>query len=335
MTDTQMTTDPKPAALALFSGGLDSIISVKWMQKLGYTIHPVFFSTPYLSPQKALHYAGVNDIKLHLRDITHEHLQMMRAPKYGFGKNHNPCIDCHALMFRIAGMMLAEFDAKFIISGEVLGQRPMSQRRDALNGVAKTSTVGDLILRPLCQKLLSDTLPIRQGWVNKDETLALEGRGRSAQLQLATQLGVSEFPSPGGGCLLTDKNYTLRLRDLITHGQDSPNDIALLNWGRHFRLSAKNKLIVGRSEADNTGLQQAAENASILLIRDFQGPLAILTGGDPDPQTLRLAASIVLSYSNKAPESAYVTYQIDKQPAQFILAHKTAPDVLNEYKITL
>ncbi|MCB5229279.1 MAG: tRNA (5-methylaminomethyl-2-thiouridylate)-methyltransferase [Candidatus Cloacimonetes bacterium] len=323
------------SAIALFSGGLDSIIVVKMMQGLGYEIFPVFFSTPYLPPHKALEYAKLNGINLLVRDISEAHLQMIKSPRYGFGKNHNPCIDCHALMFQLAGEMLQELGASFIISGEVVGQRPMSQRRDALNSVSKTSGVGDLIIRPLSQKLLADTLPIREGWINKDEMLDLQGRGRNAQMELATKLGIIDYPSPGGGCLLTDAGYSLRLRELIQHGQDNPHTIGLLRWGRHFRLSPQIKLIVGRSEADNNGLSQAATDETRLSIKDMRGPLGILSGGNPDEPILRIAASIVLSYSRKAPATAAVRYQPKDGMEQILMVSKIPLENLNQYKINI
>ena len=322
------------SAIALFSGGLDSILSVKWVQSLGYKVYPVFFAAPYLPPGKAVASAAANDIELIVKDITHDHVRMIQAPKYGFGKHHNPCVDCHALMFEMAAKMMTELGASFLISGEVLGQRPMSQRRSALHIVSNASGVGDLIVRPLSQKLLPDSLPIREGWVDKEELLSLHGRGRNAQMELATRLGVKEYPAPGGGCLLTDRNFTLRLRDLITHGMDSAYDIELLRWGRHFRLSPTLKLIVGRTEADNIALNQAAGSADRMLIRDVMGPLAVLVGEVPDHQTLHLAASILLAYSRKASDPGYVRYRIDTKDELEILVSKASAEQLTKYKIS-
>lgn len=323
------------SAIALFSGGLDSILAVKWMQKLGYRVFPVFFSAPYLTADKARYYAKANNLELMVRDITPEHLQMIKEPRYGFGKNYNPCIDCHALMFRIAGSMLNDLGASFLISGEVLGQRPMSQRRDALFSVAKTSGFKELLIRPLSQKLLPDTRPILEGWVNREELLALEGRGRNAQMSLAKELSIVEYPSPGGGCLLTDVNFSLRLRELIRHGEDNQYNIELLRWGRHFRLSPDAKLIVGRHEADNNGLSEAAGDAIKLQIRDIRGPLGILIADSPSQQLLHLAASITLAYSRKASEPSWVTIQLDNQASQSILVHKCPPQTLNQYMIAI
>ncbi len=330
-----MTIPRKHSAVALFSGGLDSILAVKWMQKLGYIVHSVFFSTPYLMPDKALKMAQANDIDLIVRDITNEHLEIVQHPKYGYGKNYNPCIDCRALMFRLAGQMLDELGASFIISGEVVGQRPMSQRFQALMQVSKGSEMQDLIVRPLSQKLLPDSKPILEGWVNKEKMLDLQGRGRTLQMELAKSLGITEYPSPGGGCLLTDRSFTLRLRDLIAHNQYNPFQIELLKWGRHFRLSPTLKLIVGRHKDDNYGLDQAAKDLPRMQIQDVPGPLGVLTAPEATEEELRLAASILLSYCNKAPDPANVIYSIDSIESSQIMAHKRSKDDLAQYLISI
>lgn len=320
--------------MALFSGGLDSVLAVKWMQQLGYKVYPVFFRAPYLPSARAEKTALDNGLELIVRDISTEHLLMMQNPVHGFGKHFNPCIDCHGLMFRIAGLMLKELKADFLISGEVLGQRPMSQHRKALGDVEKLSGVGDLIVRPLCQQLLPNTKPIREAWVNKADLLAFNGRTRTPQIELAKQLNVS-FPSPGGGCLLTDRNYTLRLRELIAHQQYSAENIRLLRWGRHFRLSDEIKLIVGRTQADNEGLEQENFPGLYLKQRDLEGPLGLITHSSPPLELISLAASILLSYSRKAPSPGYVKYGIDNIYDREILVAKCPETVLNTYKISL
>lgn len=324
----------KHSAIALFSGGLDSILAVVWMRELGYAVHPVFFSAPYITPERALNSAHENGIELMVRDISPRHLEMVMNPVHGYGKNFNPCIDCHAMMFEEAGAMLKELGADFLISGEVLGQRPMSQRRNALQAVNKLSGVGDLIVRPLCQKLLPDTLPVREGWVDKNMLLAIHGRGRTRQLDLAEKFGLS-FPPPGGGCLLTDRNFTLRMRDLVEYGENNQPDISLLRWGRHFRLDQGVKLIVGRSETDNAGLENEGYAGTYLQIRDVQGPLGLLTSTDADMKTIALAASIVLYYSNKAPSPGYVKFGVDLNFDREILVEKCPEQTLRPYLISL
>ena len=309
------------SAIALFSGGLDSILAVKWMQNLGFRVYAAHFSAPYLPPEKAIHYARENGIELIVRDITAEHLQMMQNPVHGFGKHHNPCIDCHGLMFRMAGKLMEELGADFLISGEVLGQRPMSQHRNALRAVEKLSGYGDLIIRPLSQKLLEDTKPVREVWVDKAALLDISGRSRNRQMAMAKEMGIT-YPAPGGGCLLTDRSYTLRLRELLDRGEGSPENIRLLRWGRHFRLADGIKLIVGRNQADNEGLQREAYHGIYLKLRDWKGPLGLLTSNDVSGDLLARAASIVLSYSGKATSPAYVKYGIDNICDREILVGK-------------
>lgn len=296
-------------AIALFSGGLDSILAVKWMQSRGYTVYPVFFRAPYLKADRAVISAADNGLDLEVIDVSEEHLQLLYKPVYGFGKHLNPCIDCHGFMFRKAAEMLAVKQADFIISGEVLGQRPMSQRRDALDSVGKLSGVKDLIIRPLCQLHLSDTKPIREGWVDKSDLLDFHGRGRYAQLNLASQLGVSKFPPPAGGCLLTDRNYCLRLQDLLDRKQETQEQLELLSYGRHFRLTDNLKLIIGRDEADNDALEIHFSKGYRMLARDMFGPLGLLVGEEPDEKTMETALQIFLYYHPKAEPGTVVTVE--------------------------
>ncbi len=316
-------------AIALFSGGLDSILAVFFMRKLGYEVIPVFFQTPYLPADKALYAAKANGIEIIVKDVTHQHLKMLKNPRYGFGKNINPCIDCHALMFQLAGDLLTELGADFLISGEVLGQRPMSQRRDALFAVKKICGYGDLLIRPLSHALLDDTLPIREGWVDKNEMLSINGRGRQAQKALATELGVKYYPQSGGGCLLTDVGYTLRMKDLLEYDQADVENIELLKYGRHFRLSPATKLIVGRDEADNNAIESTITRGSLLLVKDHFGPLGYLNADDE--QLLNLAANIYLSYCKKAPDDWDVTYGKDFN--QTISATKASQTEISKYII--
>ncbi len=296
-------------AIALFSGGLDSILAVKWMLSRGYEVHPIFFHAPYLKADRALLSARQNGLELEVRDIYSEHVQLLYNPKYGFGKRLNPCIDCHGLMFRHAAELLNEKAAHFLISGEVLGQRPKSQRRDALDSVSRLSGVKDLIVRPLSQLLLPDTKPIREGWVSKDDLLAIQGRGRQVQHELARQLGVKEFPSPAGGCLLTDRNYCLRLQDLLDMNEVNRNSLELLSHGRHFRLQDGIKLIVGRDEADNLSIENLIQQGIRLQAKNIMGPLGLITSADPEPTVLNLALEIFMYFHPKASDLEPIVLQ--------------------------
>lgn len=303
----------KRKAIALFSGGLDSMLSVLWMKKLNFEIIPVFFKSYFYNEAKAEPICKSIGLTLQVVDISEQMISVIKNPKYGFGKNMNPCIDCHALMFREAGKLLHDFHASFLLSGEVLGQRPMSQRLDSMNAVAKYSSYKDLIIRPLSQKLLKDTLPIKKGWVNKDDMLDIQGRSRKRQMELAEYFGIQEYHNPGGGCSLTEKSFSVRLADLVKYDSLEPSYVETLHYGRHFRISNNMKLIVGRNEKDNTQLSEYSTKTIQLRVSNHQGPLGLLyiKGSDYSDNVdkldelnvtnnVRIAASIFLSFANRA-----------------------------------
>jgi len=289
----------KTKGLAVFSGGLDSIIAVKVLQDQGIEILGITFETPFFSSLKARDAAQKINLPLTVLDITKEHLEMLMAPRYGYGKNLNPCIDCHTLMLKIAGEKMAELGADFIFTGEVLGQRPMSQGKQMLAVIAKNSGYRDYILRPLSALLLPETKPETEGKVNREQLLAIQGRGRKIQMNLAEHYGISGYAPPAGGCLLTDPMFTRRLRDLFSHSKDfTIRDLELLRFGRHFRMDEKTKIIVGRNRLDNEAIQRLAkpEDARICMV-SFRGPTVLVPGGG-DAETLHLAASLCARYSD-------------------------------------
>lgn len=289
----------KHKAIALFSGGLDSMLAVLHMQKLGYQVIPIFFESPFYPATKARHGAKVAGLKIEVVDITSDLIEVLKNPRYGFGKHLNPCIDCHGLMFRKAAEMLDKLQADFIISGEVMGQRPMSQRPDSMNAVAKLSGVKDLLVRPLCQKFLSDTKPIREGWVDKDELLDIHGRGRYRQLALAEEFGLKDFEMPGGGCLLTDKQVSQKVADLLKHDQLTPYYLRFLQEGRRVRISENMLLIVTRTKFESDYITPKLEDEIVIKAADIAGPLGVILGQDFSQEDLYMAGSVILSYINK------------------------------------
>ncbi len=322
----------KYRCFALFSGGLDSILSVIFMKKLGYDVLPIFLKTPFFGPENALKAAENISVELIVHDVSKQHLEMLRNPRYGFGKNMNPCIDCHGLMFREASLLMEEYNVDFLISGEVLGQRPMSQRIDALNSVRKLSEVKDLIVRPLCQKLIKDTLPIREGWVKKEDMLDIQGRGRQRQIEMAEEFGITFYQNPGGGCLLTDAGFSRRLKDLVEHDMLELNFVAFLKVGRHFRLNDDIKIIIGRNNADNNLISQLVENELIVQTTDYPGPLGVINSKrNPTLEELDLIASILLRYTNKVENSAEVAYGKKFQLDNKIRAYKMQPEQVEKY----
>ena len=242
-------------------------------------------------------------IPLMVRNITPVYMQMMRSPSVILGKNMNPCMDCHSLMFRLAGEIMIEQGFDFLFSGEVLGQRPMSQTRTSLRYVEKQSGYSGSIVRPLSAQRLPETIPEREGLVDRERLLGLTGRSRKPQLQLAEKFGVTDFPAPAGGCLLTDKIFSRRLKDLFDHQSSYPEkDLNLLKFGRHMRLDPQTKLVVGRTHQDNENIDRCIDpdRDLVLKVAEFAGPLVVLPGGGSESMVM-LAAGICAGYS-KAPE---------------------------------
>ena len=303
----------KYIALSLFSGGLDSLLVVKLVEQLGIKVIPVCFESPFFSCKKAIQTGKQNNIFVNVVHLEQDYLDMIHDPQHGYGKNMNPCIDCHAFMYKKLGDMMAKFGADFLTSGEVLGQRPMSQHLNGLNAVAKWSGYKDLIVRPLSQKLLPDTKPIREGWIKKDQLLDLKGRNRTPQIELAKKFGVTEYPTPAGGCLLTDQGYSKRLKDLKDHKMFALKFIAFLDVGRQFRLDDSTKLIIGRNQNDNEFMEKLIgkhidKGNVILKAKDIPGPIGVLQSRDemvPD-EIEELAAEILVRYVSKVNDEAVV-----------------------------
>lgn len=239
-------------------------------------------------------------------DVREDYIQnLLFSPKYGYGKNFNPCIDCHGYMFKIAKGMLKKLDASFLVTGEVLGQRPMSQRKDALEQVRKLAKDDDnLIVRPLCAKLLEPTKPELEGWIDREALLDISGRSRERQLALAKKFGWEDYESPAGGCLLTEPIYSQKMREFIEHEAFTVESIDLLKFGRHFRLPDGAKLIVGRHKEDNEALE-ALKNSDY---RGFKlpviGPFSLLHK-DATLKEQELAAKIAITYAKSVKEQSY------------------------------
>jgi tRNA-uridine 2-sulfurtransferase len=289
----------KTKAIALFSGGLDSILAFKVIAEQGIEVLGITFSTPFFGAEKARAAARRVGLPLTVLDITEEHMQMLHSPRYGYGKNMNPCIDCHTLMLKVAGRRMEKEGADFILTGEVLGQRPMSQGKQSLYVVAKNTGFPERILRPLSAKLLPETEPERSGMVDRSRLCDIQGRGRKRQMEMAAHYGITSYPAPAGGCLLTDPIFTRRLRDLFDrHSAHRIRDIELLKVGRHFRLTETTKAVVGRNAMDNETIERLAGTGDDLIHIDlFPGPTVLIPGGG-NQDTRHLAAGICARYSD-------------------------------------
>jgi tRNA U34 2-thiouridine synthase MnmA/TrmU len=300
-------------AIALLSGGLDSTLAAKVLLEQGIELEALNFLTVFctctnkgetcLASQKAVDALG---IPLKVFNVSEEYLEVVKRPKHGYGSNMNPCIDCRIFMLKKAKAYMEGSGASFIVTGEVLGERPMSQRKDALRLIEKEARLEGFILRPLSAKLLPASIPEREGWVDRERLLRIQGRSRKPQIELAEHYGIHDYPCPAGGCLLTDPGFSRRMKDLILHTPDfSLNDVHLVKMGRHFRLSPKVKLVVGRNNEENQKIQTFAQEEDVLLkLSSFPGPLSLLRGG-PDGTEIEEAASITVRYS-KAKDSERV-----------------------------
>jgi tRNA U34 2-thiouridine synthase MnmA/TrmU len=289
----------KVKGIALFSGGLDSILAVKIIMSQGIEVLGLTYKTPFFGDTKAKTSAKKIGLPLTVLDITEEHLEMVKAPRHGYGKNMNPCIDCHTLMLKIAGGIMKDTGADFIFTGEVLGQRAMSQTKQSLHVVAKNSGCQDYIIRPLSAKLLPETKPEIEGKVDRQRLLAIRGKGRKNQIELAHHYGITDYAAPAGGCLLTDPMFSKRLRDLFTHHKDFRiRDVELLKYGRQFRIDPSSKVVVGRNIFENEVLQKLSEGGDALLhMAHFPGP-TVLVPYKRDDATLLHAASLCALYSD-------------------------------------
>jgi len=322
-------------ALGLMSGGLDSMLAARVLKDQGVEVTGITFVTPFFGHVRGVAAAKILGIPHEIIDITGPHLEMVKDPAHGYGKNMNPCIDCHAMMFKIAGDLLEEMSADFLFSGEVLGQRPMSQNSKALRTVERESGYEGLILRPLSAKLLAETIPEKEGKIERSRLLDIQGRSRKRQMEIASGYGISEFPSPGGGCLLTDPGFSRRLKELFDASPDADaSDVMKLRVGRHFRLPGGRKIIVGRHKKDNDELESLAGKGDCFLrVEDYTGPLTVVEAGASDEE-VALAASITVRYG-KAVDKGSVTVEMFTADGvvRKIKAEAAPGDLLEKYRV--
>ncbi len=327
----------KVKAVSLFSGGLDSILAVKLIQNQGIEV----FAFNIKSPFSALKNEGASEaelaakqlnIPLEVVDAGKEYIKMVKHPKHGYGKNINPCIDCKIFFFKLAKKYAKQIDADFLFTGEVLGERPMSQHLPQLKIIEEEAGLKGKLLRPLSAKLLSETAAERKGLVDRSKLLDISGRSRKPQLKLAAEFGVKWYPSPAGGCLLTCKEYAEKLSDLYEHKKTvSASDVALLSVGRHFRLG-KNKVIVGRNQAENKLiLEKKGLNDFYFELPDVVGPNTLLQG-PKTKKAIELAAGLTVYYSDAKTHKASVTYG-RKSLNKIMVATTPSENLINKLKV--
>jgi tRNA U34 2-thiouridine synthase MnmA/TrmU len=306
-------------AVVLLSGGLDSTLAAKLLQEQGVEVIGVHFSTgfcvtdhkratarPDEDPRKlrneALRAGADLGVPVELVDISCEYLDIVFNPKHGYGAHLNPCIDCRAFMLKKAKALMEERGADFVATGEVLGQRPMSQRRDTMRIVERDSGLEGRLLRPLCALNLPATIPEREGLVDRSRLLGLRGRGRRPQMDLIEERGITDYPSPAGGCcFLTDAAYARKFRDKMAHrreGRMGWEDVTLLKVGRHFRLTPALKLVIGRRKEENEFLERFAPGRVRLEAVEISSPVGLTDESLPSPDEERLCAAILARYTD-------------------------------------
>ena len=294
--------------IALFSGGLDSILSARLLMEQGLSIKCLHFHSPFFgSPRRVDHWRKAYGLDIDSVDVSQEYVEMLcQGPVHGFGSAMNPCVDCKILMMRRAKSLMQDYGASFIASGEVLGQRPMSQRRDTLHIILRDAEVRGILVRPLCAQHLDATQAEISGLIDRTRLLGFNGRGRKDQLSLARAYGIEEIPTPGGGCKLTEKENTRRFWPVLRRlSHPTANDFRLADIGRQFWHNSC-WLSIGRHQQDNESYASVLDKDDVLLkVIGFPGPLAVAKGGKRwSGQDMRLAASLAASYSPKACRAA-------------------------------
>ena len=306
-------------ALAMISGGLDSILAAKLIKEQGIEVIGICFKSYFFNEENAKRMTKQIGIQLEVIDFSEEHFDMVRDPKHGWGKNMNPCIDCHSMMMRYSGELLEKFNADFIITGEVLNQRPMSQNRSALDVVKRQSGFSDKILRPLCAKNLKETPMEVEGLVDREKLLDFSGRNRKPQMALAEKWGIKDYPSPAGGCKLTEPNYSIRLKDILDTKEDvTEKDIHFLKYGRHFVSENKTKVIVSRTGEEGEQIKQLLNNKDIMFFTsNFNGAMVIIPeGNNPTDDDLTFACRLAVRYS-KGKDEELVRVKFGQVGAEF------------------
>jgi len=329
-------------AIVLLSGGLDSILAARLMLEQGIEVLAVNFSAKLCmcgckktGDSAAQVAAKMLKVPLKTIDITSDFIEIVKSPSHGYGANVNPCIDCKIYMLKHAKDMMKECGASFLVTGEVLGERPMSQRMDALNVIEKAAGVRGILLRPLTARNLNPTLPEEEGIVDRKKLLDIRGRSRKPQMALAEKFGIDKYPNPAGGCLLTDPIFAKRVKDAMKHGEFGEDNLALLSIGRHFRVSEGSRLVVGRDEGENSLLESLIKPGDIIFeLTDHEGPTSILRGSASE-ELIRLAASIAAYHTKfRADGPLKIGYRKAGKPDPEIISVSAAEkDIIESLRI--
>ncbi len=329
-------------AIALLSGGLDSMLAAKIVKDAGIEVLGLHLFSPFGCRDEVQKAAKALDIKLLVKDKGEAYLELVGNPKYGYGKAMNPCIDCRIYMFQMAEVVMEQEGAEFIVTGEVLGQRPMSQQRTSMELIDRKSGIEDRILRPLSAHHFEPTLPEREGWIKREDLFAISGRQRKEQLALVEKYGITEYSAPGGGCLLTETSFAGRLKDFYKHEHHTNSDerrvhSELLRFGRHFRISDKTKVIVARDEKENEELESrwTQANAAFFFPVAHNGPSAVLLGDCGEPEK-NLVGELIARYSKgkgKEGNETEIRFESKGGSGTYLAARPISDERLEEYRL--
>jgi len=319
-------------AVALFSGGLDSMLAIRIMQEQGFEVEALNIRTTFDCCKVPAAQAAIElGVRVTVLSVGDDYLDVLRSPRHGYGKGCNPCVDCRAYMGRMAKQLMDEIGACVVVTGELLGQRPNSQKRQQLDLVAKEAGLQGRLLRPLSAKMLPPTIPEQEGLIDRDKLYDFTGRSRRPLIELAQQLGIDEIPTPSTGCALTEKTFVPRVEDLLSHQPDAARwDFELLNTGRHLRLDERTKVVIGRDERENAVLEsffkrQDAGDVLLVAPENFVGPLALLIG-PADDEHVATAGALLIRYTRQCdPDNA--TIRISEGGASRVCTAAADPSV--------
>lgn len=323
-------------AISLISGGLDSTLATKMILDQGVDVVAVNFVSPFCRfdekdscRREAKFVAEELQVPFKIVKLEEEFLEIVRAPKHGYGSNMNPCIDCRILMLKKAKEVMRELGASFIITGEVVGQRPMSQKKNIMRMVLKEADAVGIVLRPLSAKLLEPTMPEEKGWVDRNKLLEIDGRGRKVQMEMAENFNIKDYPCPAGGCLLTDPAFSKRVKDLVRHKNLTLDSAEKLKYGRQFRLSEDAKIIVGRNESDNEKLSSLVSDPDVFFApeEEVSGASGLGCGNFNDREVVLLAARIVARYFDKQKDASCARVVVSTKGRHEILEVEPFSDV--------
>ncbi len=326
-------------AVGLISGGLDSTLAAKVVKDCGIDVYGVYFAMPWgcCDKTKAIEAAEHIGIKFIVLQLDERYLEIVRKPKFGYGSAMNPCVDCRIHMFSRAAQYMKHIGANFVFTGEVLGQRPMSQMRHSMKKIEQGTGLEGKLLRPLCAQHMDPTIPEQEGLIDRNQLLSMVGRSRKEQYKLAKEMNITEFSAPAGGCSLTDKNFARRMKDTLDHGYRNFRETIALKWGRHFRINQNYKFVVGRDADENINLLRYAHREDyVVQFINENGPTLIIKGREPNEDLLAKAAGIIQRFSKSREEEPIKAKYFavnNKNDVKFIKAKKITEKELTALKI--